>query len=166
LWSTFSILVLILLYVGGMMYWALRYQLTAEERGFDVAMTAQPANHAAAIAYSRAITASVTKTSSIYLAFLLIFLGGVYVLMPRRVAYKASGEGHSFKGTLETNSPGLIMITLGVVLAIAALAIKTEVFYNENDPGQAVIGPDSTPNGTLVPRTDYAPRPSSKGGIR
>ena len=159
-WAAFLIVLVRLVFVGGMMYWSIGQQMAPEDLGLRTAMNDTPPNHAAAIIYSRVISASVTKTSSLYLAFLLIFLGGSFVLLPIRAAYQAHLEGHEMKGTLTTSSPGLIMISLGVVLAIATMAIKTDVTYSEQFSNQPAVPPAAD---TAQKRNDFAPWPTSKG---
>ncbi len=159
-WAAFLIAFVILLFVGAMMFWSLNQQLLPENRGLTAALEGHPANHTAAIVYSRVITASVAKTSSLYLAFLLIFLGGSYVLLPIRAAYQAHLEGQEMKGTLTSSSPGLIMVTLGVGLAIATIAIRTDIGYSEQWSDQPNA---STSADTVKSRTDSAPWPTVKG---
>ena len=59
-------------------------------------------NGALAPALSRSLDAAVIKTCSIFLAFLLVFLGGLYTLRVGDSAYRLSIEGGLGKGALET----------------------------------------------------------------
>jgi hypothetical protein len=100
----------------------------------QAALNGQLVDHAAILSYSRAITAAVVKTSSVFLAFLLIFLGGIYILMPQETPFALHAESNGAKGSLESSSPGLIIIALGIVLAIATLATKTDITYESQIP--------------------------------
>jgi hypothetical protein len=135
-WVVLTVTLLILTVVAVTMFWATQAQMSLYSRGIDAALgtAAQPVanvNHTAALTYSRAITYAVTKTSSLFLAFLLIFLGGIYVLTPKQATYGLDADSAPAKGHLETNSPGLVMVTLGVVLAIASLLIQSTIDYKE-----------------------------------
>jgi hypothetical protein len=156
MWLAFTVVTVIIAFVATMMYWSTALQMKMYERGIETAMTGT-VNQSAAITYSRALTYAVTKTASEFLAFMLIFLGGIYVLMPREVSYGVTVEGKGAKGSLESNSPGLIMMTLGVVLAIASLWIQSNLTYAEQRDSPAPAGTDE-----VQQMQQLAPVPSGK----
>ena len=126
---TYAVVALILCFISVVMYWALSSQLDAYKQGIANAIAGQDIDHSAVLAYSLATTLSVVKISSVFLAFLMIFLGGIYLLLPLHADYRLRTQNSAAKGSLESNSPGLIVITLGVVLASVTLMTKSSVNY-------------------------------------
>jgi hypothetical protein len=116
--------VLTLLFVGG-----LAAQWQSYHAGIQAALSQPAPDHAAVIAYSRALGAAIMKTSALFLGYLLSFIGALYVLRSATAAYQlhVAGSGHS--GHLQTSSPGLVIITLGVVLIAIAIFARTDVSY-------------------------------------
>jgi hypothetical protein len=96
------------------------------------------ADPAAVIALSRALDFATTKTSALFLAYVLIFLGALYVLRTASAAYDLSVAG-PVKGTLHSSSPGLVMLTLGVVIVIVTLTTHSTVGY---DQGTKIAKPE------------------------
>jgi cytochrome c biogenesis factor len=86
-------------------------------------------DHAAVLSYSRAWDIAVMKTSAMCCGFLLTFLGALYVLKSRDQSYKLKLSGLDKENTLETSSPGLVMITFGVALVITSILKETSVEY-------------------------------------
>ncbi len=87
-------------------------------------------DHAIVLTYSRAWDFAVAKTSALFLAFLLVFTGALYVLRSAEVRFEASADKGGFKGNLSVSSPGLIMVILGVFLVAFVLSNKTMVEYS------------------------------------
>ena len=87
-------------------------------------------DHASVLTYSRAWDFAVVKTSALFLSFLLIFTGALYVLRAGETNFELKAENADLKGSLSLSSPGLIMITLGVLLVAYVLSNKTYVEYN------------------------------------
>ena len=86
-------------------------------------------NHAAALSYSRAFDFVAFKTSALLASFLVIMVGALYVLRVERYQTSLSGGTESLKGSFTTSSPGLTMMCLGVVLAIASLYYRSSIEY-------------------------------------
>lgn len=155
-WATFATVFSILMFIAYVMYLATTSQIVDLREGFTTAMKA--ANHATAVSYSHAMTAAITKTSSVFLSFLVVFLGGIYVLMPKRDSFALEVQSHSVQANLASNSPGLVMMTLGIALTIFALAVKSEVQITDNGtPTDAVAGQVTMQQS---PSSDYAPPPA------
>lgn len=87
-------------------------------------------DHASVLTYSRAWDFAVAKTSALFLSFLLIFTGALYVLRSAESRFEASAEKGEWKGTLSVSSPGLVMVTLGVFLVAFVLSSKTMIEYS------------------------------------
>src|SRR5690348_10288188 len=98
IWATFATVLAILIFIGVTMYFATTSQIAELNVGFAAALN--PPDHAAAVSYSHAMTLAVTKTSSVFLSFLVVFLGGIYVLMPKRDSFALEVQSHSVKANL------------------------------------------------------------------
>jgi hypothetical protein len=90
------------------------------------------AQDALVLTLSRSLDAAVIKTCSIFVAFLLIFLGGVYSMTVARATYKLSVGGTVAKGVLETASPGLVMLTLGAALVWVTVSKEHVINYTSS----------------------------------
>ena len=86
-------------------------------------------DHAALLSYSRAWDFAVVRTSALFLSFLLMFTGAMYVLRVGKTDFRLSVEKGDLKGNLMTSSPGLVMMTLGVSLVACVLISKNSVEY-------------------------------------
>lgn len=103
-------------------------------------------DHASILTYSRAWDFAVAKTSALFLSFLMIFTGALYVLRSAESRFEALAEKGELKGSLSVSSPGLVMVTLGVFLVAFVLSSKTIVEYSRQGLTQR-------------------PQPKSKAGI-
>lgn len=106
-----------------------------------------PPDHAASLAYARALDLVMIKTLALMLAFITVFLGALYVLRTAGAAYQAAISGGGYSGSLQTSSPGLVMVTLGTAVVAAALLIKGNVNYK---------APQATPVTAAAPAQDQA----------
>ena len=90
------------------------------------------------LAYSRAKDFNNMKSITLIVSFLLIFIGAIYLLKVFNLNYKFGLDNPSLgKIDLQATSPGLVMITLGVILNIAILMTKTEI--NTEVSGQLTV---------------------------
>src|SRR5690606_32919711 len=63
---------------------------------------------------------SVVRTAALFLSFVLVILGSLFVLTGIEVAYRMSLELGEKKAALETASPGLVLVTAGGLLIAAS----------------------------------------------
>ncbi|WP_375771234.1 hypothetical protein NR798_10140 [Archangium gephyra] len=77
--------------------------------------------------FARAEDAALIKGGTLLLSFLVVVLGALMVLEGTQAFYKLSLEGEAKKSALETSSPGLVMISLGLALAYGVISYKTEI---------------------------------------
>jgi len=156
-WSIFAVMTGILLFV----IWLLNYYLGVQTQHYreclDSALHPQ-ADYAAALAYAHYSDVAVIKMSALFLGFVLIFAGALYVLRNATSQFKLQFEdpkSSGRSGSLETSSPGLVVVTLGVVLSGMALMSTHDTELTSGAPapdpiqaGAAVTVP-SQPNLTL-----------------
>ncbi|MFO0574524.1 MAG: hypothetical protein U1A78_11030 [Polyangia bacterium] len=94
--------------------------------------------------YSRAWDFAVTKTSALFLGFMVIYTGALYVLRSADTAYEISlTQGAQLGATLKSSSPGLAMIGLGSALVALVLHNKSEVGF-QISTGPAASGIQAT----------------------
>lgn len=107
--------------------------LVFQQRNYNAAIFAAlgstEIDHSAVIAYARAWNFAVAEISSIFLAFCLIMVGALYVLRAATASYSFTVANKAQKSSLETGSPGLVMITLGVVLMAVVMLSPSKVDY-------------------------------------
>lgn len=90
-----------------------------------------PINHHAVLAYARSGDFAAAKSVALCLGFALIFLGAGYTLRAAQTTYNLSVSRDDLaKASLVTSSPGLVMISLGVVLVAMAVLTQSHVDLN------------------------------------
>ena len=141
-WFIFTIMTLILGFLSVLLYQNLIAQRTNYREGITIAL-GDPIDHAAALTYARASDAAVMKLSALFLGFLLIFTGALYVLRNATAQYKLRAKGVGHSGGLQTSSPGLVVVTLGVLLVGTALVTVQQIDY-KTDPSTLDIKPAET----------------------
>jgi len=129
-----------------------------------------PGDHVMALTYSRAWDFAVVKTSSLFISFVLIFTGALYVLRAGETKISASAESGNMKGTIELTSPGLALALMGVGLVCFTLFNKSDITMSEparthaeetvntkDEPADTGTAPDADNSGT--PQEDSAKNP-------
>lgn len=81
------------------------------------------------LSLTRALDAAIVKTSALFLGYVLVFTGALYILRIATAHYRLSVKSGRTAGNLDTSSPGLVMLTLGVLLVITAIVNKSSVEY-------------------------------------
>ena len=137
--ALFVVVCMILASLAGLLGASLIFQHDNYSRGIAAALSSITKDHNSVITYSRAWDFAVVKTSALFLAFTLIFVGALYVLRVAETRYALSMEGQRVKGSLETSSPGLVMLTLGVILVGLVLYSKSTVEYHPNPEPVAIM---------------------------
>ncbi len=122
--TAWILLLAALITIGSLVFQSMEYSLAIR-----IALRGASPDHAASLAYMRALGAAVVKTSALMLAFIVVFLGAMYVLRKATQDYTLAIEAPGWKGSLESASPGLVMVTLGLVTAVFALLSHTNVNY-------------------------------------
>jgi hypothetical protein len=107
-------------------------------------------DHAAVITYARGLGAAFIKTSALFLGFILIFTGTLYVLRTAEANFQLAITKGDVQGSLQTASPGLVIVTLGVLLTIVTLTVKSDLDYQKttqmiDQPPVERLAPDTTP---------------------
>lgn len=88
------------------------------------------------LVFARAQDATLVKGGALLLSFLVVILGVLMVLEGSKAFYKLNVEGGGKKSALETSSPGLVMITLGLALVYGVMMYKTEFNLSSSNQGQ------------------------------
>ncbi len=154
----FGIMTLILAFLSVLLYQNLNAQRANYRDGIAIAL-GDPIDHAAALTYARASDAAVMKLSALFLGFLLIFTGALYVLRNATAQYRLRAKGAGHSGGLQTSSPGLVVVTLGVLLVGTALVTVQQIDY-QSEPTTSDLKPAETiapGQETAVPTTATLP---------
>ena len=126
----FIVVVLVIVLVLFMLVTNIVSQYVNYRDGINAALaTSDDIDHAAVITYTRAWDFAVVKTSALFISFLLILIGALYVLRAAETQFQLSNEVSDFKAAIFTNSPGLAMVFLGVILAALSMYNKTAIEY-------------------------------------
>jgi hypothetical protein len=131
LFSIVTLLIVIILLLLGVTFYV---QYKTYSRGLEIALASNPISHVTVLSYLRALEAALTKLSSLFLSFILIYVGALYVLRTAQVAYSLSSEASGAKAALQTSSPGLVLVTLGVLALGLALYRSTTIDLKEGSP--------------------------------
>jgi hypothetical protein len=134
-WRLFLVVSLILIAITALFVVGLFVQWSGYNAGLQVALT-PPVDHGAALSYSRGLDAAIVKSSALFLGYLLVFTGALYVLRSSTAGYQLSVQTGSHSGTLQTASPGLVIITLGVLLIVVTILTKSKLDYVPPPPQQ------------------------------
>lgn len=161
--SLFLIVAIMLLFTVALLTVNLVFQHRNYSAGLSTALRSESIEHAVVITYTRAWDFAVVKVSSIFLAFSLIMIGALYVLRAGSVSYSLTVANQSHRSSLETGSPGLVMITLGVVLMAVVLLSTSRVEYQ--GPSVRPIPHDSQPIPPDVATSDE-PEPKARETIK
>jgi hypothetical protein len=157
-WLLAAVSICILISVVTIMTWALHWQfqmLDAVSHG----MLSRPSEpDSSFLMYVGMANFAVLKTCALAFAFVLIFVGSVYVLWPGQSPFKVSADSPKLKTTLESSSPGLIMIALGVGLTALIVFYKANLSMSETGYGSAqpivVTNPQAIDSSDSDSRTD------------
>ncbi len=80
------------------------------------------------LVYSRAWDFAVTKTVSLFLGYMVLYTGALYVLRSADTSYELTvSQGSQQSASLKTSSPGLVLVTLGGALIALVLQTRSEV---------------------------------------
>jgi len=135
-WRLFLVVSLILIAITALFVAGLFAQWRSYHGGLQVALT-PPVDHGAALSYARGLDAAIVKSSALFLGYLLVFTGALYVLRSATAGFKLSVQTGTQSGTLQTASPGLVIITLGVLLIVVTIVTKSELNYKPPPPAPA-----------------------------
>ncbi len=149
----------IVLLVSGLMIASLIVRWIEYDKAIQVTLKqTPPLDHSAVLSYARSLDASIVKTTSLMLSFLVVFIGAIYVLRSSTVGFQLSIQNGGLKSSLETASPGLVMITLGLAVVVTTLLVRSSVDYRP--PDYVVTYPVSS---QTSPTEAGAPTPPSEG---
>lgn len=105
---------------------SLRAQILGYERTFTAAIEWNEPY--ALLSYVRARDHAMLKSATVFMGFILIFVGCLYVLRTASVPFRLT----TGRSTLLTTSPGLVMVTLGVLLVVLALRWTANISFDSS----------------------------------
>jgi len=96
------------------------------------------------------------RAVTLLLGFVVVLLGGLFVLQRVKDNYTLNFEGMGTKAALSTASPGLVLISFGVLIVILALYRDTKIqtdFLSTVKPPPVVVVDDSDEVDQVAPET-------------
>jgi hypothetical protein len=150
-WLLAVVSVCILVALVAIMTWALHWQLRILDLISESLLNRADASGSSLLLYVGIANFAVLKTCALCFAFVLIFLGSMYVLWPGRTPFALEAEQADRKASLKTSSPGLVMIALGV--GLTAFVVFYKVNLAMSDPSRPVASTQE-PLDANTPRTD------------
>lgn len=172
--NLFMVVTIVLAFVGVLLIAGLVIQTWSYWDGIHAATkisvnsAANQVDHAAIITYARGMGAAFIKTSALFLGFILIFTGTLYVLRTAEASFDLQVSQAGTQGSLHTASPGLVIVTLGVVLTMVAILVKSDLGYEKTTlapAAQTASSPADTADPATVSKIPIRPGvlPSQKG---
>jgi len=149
--ALFAVVCCALVFLGCLIVACLFVSSRDYQLGIHAALAGLSPNHSALLTYVRAWDFAVVKFSTVFLGFGIILIGALYVLHQAEAGFQMSVDGPGAKGSLQSSSPGLVMVALGVLLLIFALETKSEVNYT------APVNPPSLPSNAVKPMPPVTP---------
>ena len=98
-------------------------------QGIESALLEKHNQPQAVITYSRAMDFAFTKTSTIFIGFILVFVGTLYLLRLNEVAYSLGINNGDKSVSFQTASPGLVLVTLGVITVLITSYNKSYISF-------------------------------------
>jgi len=123
----FTIVALLLVLVSLILLTNMVLQWSNYHQGIQLALKETDYPHVVILAYSRAMDFAFSETSTIFLGFILVFVGALYLLRLAQSAYGAGLHNSTVSFSLQTTSPGLVLATLGVATVLSTVYDKTTV---------------------------------------
>jgi hypothetical protein len=157
--SLFLVVAMMLLFTVALLSVNLVFQHRNYDAGIAAALKSNSIDHAVVITYTRAWDFAIAKISSIFLAFCLILIGALYVLRAASASYSLSVTDQFRKSSLETGSPGLVMMTLGVALMAIVILSSSTVEYKSPDVSPAMREQRTIPPDVAVTPNEEGPQP-------
>jgi uncharacterized membrane protein len=100
---------------------------------------------------ARARDAAVVKLSALFLAYLVVILGCLFVLKGVEAAFQLRLRGvHGMDSALKTSSPGLVLITFGCVLVALTVLVQSTI-TTQIAPEQTAASEPSSSNAAQPP---------------
>lgn len=123
-------------------------------------------SHVAVLSYSRAWDFATVKTSALFLSFLLIFIGCLYVLRSAETKFEISGEKGDAKGALSLSSPGLALVFFGVFLTSVVILNKSSLDYSSETTVPVASQVNASGSSPVTTEASEVPSNVSKSPIR
>ena len=127
-------IVVVVLSVVSLLLINIESQLRNYDKGIaSVLSSSNGIDHAALIGYLRSSDFAVMKISSLFISFLIILIGSLYILKVSESEIYFTAEYANIKTIFSTSSPGLAMVFLGMILVIASLNFTSSIDYKNTN---------------------------------
>jgi hypothetical protein len=112
---------------------------------------AKSSDHAPAhvLTFTRAMDSAIVKSTVVFMGFMVTLLGALYVLRAATASFSLDVKSDAASGTLQSSSPGLVMVVLGIVAVGLALYSKVNLTIEEGH-GQSTGQSETPPTPSIV----------------
>ena len=143
----FACTLLLLGFVVGVVLWNVAAQVGHYEAALTQELNSQAPSKVFLISANRALDFVLIRSAALIFGVTLTLLGALYLFKVFDAPFDLSAGGvEKLNLSLKTSSPGLVMITLGVVLVISTVYARSTVSYNyETAPGRVRETASSAP---------------------
>lgn len=136
----FTIVAVLIVGLGVLLVLNLWLQYVNYQSGIEAALTGNAStHHTSIVTYARAWDFAVVKTSGLFVSFVMIFTGALYVLRAGETVFKARAKVGDLKAGLWTTSPGLAMVFVGAVLAAVVVWHDSYIGFAPGNGGRAAV---------------------------
>jgi outer membrane protein OmpA-like peptidoglycan-associated protein len=135
----FVVITVAAVYVFVLLSYSLYFQVHTYSNAIQSALSDPNRGDIIALAYARATDFAIVKISVVFLGFILAFLGALYVLRTATASFSLTGSSGTSSASLQTSSPGLVMIVLGVATINCALFARTTVGLDSENAHKGTI---------------------------
>jgi hypothetical protein len=153
-WILAFVCICILAALIAIMTWALHWHIETLDRVSNDLLKRPGIPSGSLLMFIGIANFAILKTCALCFAFVLIFLGSMYVLWPGRASFALEAEQADTKASLRTSSPGLVMIALGVLLTALVVFYKANLSMSEASQPIAATA-DKQPIDVGTPRNDF-----------
>ncbi len=143
----FACTLLLLGFVVGVVLWNVAAQMGHYETALTQELNSQAPSKVFLISANRALDFVLIRSAALIFGVTLTLLGALYLFKVFDTPFDLSAGGaEKLNLSFKTSSPGLVMITLGVVLVISTVYARSTVSYNyEAVPGRVRETASSAP---------------------
>jgi len=163
----FVVITVAAVYVFVLLSYSLYFQVHTYSNAIQSALSDPNRGDIIALAYARATDFAIVKISVVFLGFILAFLGALYVLRTATASFSLTGSSGTSSASLQTSSPGLVMIVLGVATINCALFARTTVGLDSANAnkGNIQIASVGSPAPTPAKQTVHADQTRSQADL-
>jgi len=132
--SLYIVIIIVMILMSLTIYFTLTQSSSQYEKGIDLAANGRVFDSMMILVTCKSMDQSVLQFIAIALGFCIALIGCLFVLSGIQANYKLLLSEKSYRSSLETTSPGLVLITLGLIVVSINLFVKHESTFELSFP--------------------------------